>query len=136
MLFSEKLHTYLWFLCYFYSYCNRTMSEDASIQYEMILPQNIDYLIFRHEIREDCGTAKPLKRVLTSQLTAAATASSAASSDDETAVEATEGAVDRTTLTANLTATLFPVLIEIYSASAGPGVKHAALQVRDYTPLH
>ena len=109
------------------------MSEDASIQYEMILSQNIKYLIFRHEIREDCGTAKPLKRVLTSQLTAAATASSAASSDDETAVEATEGAVDRTTLTANLTATLFPVLIEIYSASAGPGVKHAALQVCDIT---
>ncbi len=92
------------------------------------------FISFRHEIREDCGTAKPLKRVLTSQLTAAAaSASSAASSDDETAVEATEGgAVDRTTLTANLTATLFPVLIEIYSASAGPGVKHAALQVRDY----
>ena len=108
------------------------MSEDASSQYEIILSQNIKYLFFRHEIREDCGTAKPLKRVLTSQLTAAAaTASSAASSDDETAVEATEGAVDRTTLTANLTATLFPVLIEIYSASAGPGVKHAALQVRD-----
>ncbi len=90
--------------------------------------------MFRHEIREDCGTAKPLKRVLTSQLTgsaAAATAAAASTSDDETAVEATEGAVDRTTLTANLTATLFPVLIEIYSASAGPGVKHAALQVSD-----
>ena len=36
---------------------------------------------------------------------------------------------DRSQLTAQLTETLFPVLIEIYSASAGPGVKHASLQV-------
>ena len=29
------------------------------------------YLLFgRHEIREDCGTARPLKRILTSQLSA------------------------------------------------------------------
>ena len=81
-----------------------------------------------HEIREDCGTAKPLKRVLTSQLTASG-ATTAAVAVEEAAEEAKEGAVDKTTLTAQLTATLFPVLIEIYSASAGPGVKHAALQV-------
>jgi len=73
-------------------------------------------LVNRHEIREDCGTAKPLKRILTSQLNN--------QQEGEEAVEVD----DRKQLTANLTETLFPVLIEIYSASAGPGVKHASLQ--------
>ena len=31
---------------------------------------NIKHNFFRHEIREECGTAKPLKRILTSQLSA------------------------------------------------------------------
>ena len=34
----------------------------------------------------------------------------------------------RSQLTAQLTKILFPVLLEVYSASAGPGVRHAALQ--------
>jgi len=122
---------------YGYNDCRTIEAAFLAGESEVVLNSAARYLnlnlVNMHEIREDCGTAKPLKRVLTSQLTgaaAAATAAAAAStSDDETAVEATEGgAVDRTTLTANLTATLFPVLIEIYSASAGPGVKHAALQ--------
>ncbi|XP_023345840.1 E3 ubiquitin-protein ligase TRIP12 [Eurytemora carolleeae] len=73
-------------------------------------------LVNRHEIREECGTAKPLKRILTSQLSAV--------QDGEVAAEVE----DRKQLTAQLTKTLFPVLIEIYSASAGPGVRHSALQ--------
>jgi len=72
-------------------------------------------LVNRHEIREDCGTARPLKRILTSQLSAL--------QDGEVAAEVEE----RNQLTANLTKILFPVLIEIYSASAGPGVRHASL---------
>ena len=35
---------------------------------------------------------------------------------------------ERKRLAAELTTILFPVLLEIYSASAGPGVRHAALQ--------
>jgi len=73
-------------------------------------------LVNRHEIREDCGTARPLKRILTSQLTAV--------QDGEVASDVE----DRKQMTAKLTKTLFPVLIEIYSASAGPGVRHASLQ--------
>jgi E3 ubiquitin-protein ligase TRIP12 len=73
-------------------------------------------LVNRHEIREECGTAKPLKRILTSQLCTV--------QDGEVAAELE----DRKQLTAQLTKTLFPVLIEIYSASAGPGVRHSALQ--------
>lgn len=34
----------------------------------------------------------------------------------------------RVALAAQLTTILFPVLLELYSASAGPGVRHAALQ--------
>ena len=41
-------------------------------------------------------------------------------------VEGEDG--ERKRLAAELTTILFPVLLEIYSASAGPGVRHAALQ--------
>merc|ERR1719308_24543 len=72
-------------------------------------------LTSRHEIREESGTARPIQRLLTSQLSGAST--------DHTPEEE-----QRKQLAAELTKILFPVLLEIYSASAGPGVRHAALQ--------
>ena len=70
-------------------------------------------LTSKHEIREESGTARPVQRLLTSQLSA------------ETGSAETE---QRQELAAELTRILFPVLLEIYSASAGPGVRQAALQ--------
>ena len=70
-------------------------------------------LTSRHEIREESGTARPVQRLLTSQLGGAAV-----EGEDE----------EKARLAAELTRILFPVLLEIYSASAGPGVRHAALQ--------
>ena len=69
-----------------------------------------------HHCREESGTARPVQRLLTSQLTAAGGADLSAESDQ------------RQELAAELTRILFPVLLEIYSASAGPGVRQAALQ--------
>jgi E3 ubiquitin-protein ligase TRIP12 len=121
---------------YGYNDCRTIEAAFLAGETEVVLNSAARYLTLNlvnmHEIREDCGTAKPLKRVLTSQLTAASTTTATstattAAEEEEPAVEATE-AVDIIQLTAQLTATLFPVLIEIYSASAGPGVKHAALQ--------
>ena len=65
--------------------------------------------------REESGTARPVQRLLTSQLSAAG-----GDLDGETD--------QRQELAAELTRILFPVLLEIYSASAGPGVRQAALQ--------
>ena len=65
--------------------------------------------------REESGTARPVQRLLTSQL-------SAAGGDLSAETE------QRQELAAELTRILFPVLLEIYSASAGPGVRQAALQ--------
>ena len=76
-------------------------------------------LTSRHEIREDSGTARPVQRLLTSQLTADTAPDTKDSADKEET---------RKQLAAELTRILFPVLLEIYSASAGPGVRHAALQ--------
>ena len=73
------------------------------------------YLTSRHEIREESGTARPIQRLLTSQLSG-------------TCVESNPEEEQRKQLAAELTKILFPVLLEIYSASAGPGVRHAALQ--------
>ena len=64
-------------------------------------------------MREESGTARPVQRLLTSQLSAE--------------VGYTESE-QRQELAAELTRILFPVLLEIYSASAGPGVRQAALQ--------
>eukprot|EP00092_Neocalanus_flemingeri_P014477 GFUD01015622.1.p1 GENE.GFUD01015622.1~~GFUD01015622.1.p1 ORF type:complete len:1754 (-),score=538.42 GFUD01015622.1:509-5770(-) len=72
-------------------------------------------LTSRHEIREESGTARPIQRLLTSQLSG-------------TCVEASPEEEQRKQLAAELAKILFPVLLEIYSASAGPGVRHAALQ--------
>lgn len=70
-------------------------------------------LTSRHEIREESGTARPVQRLLTSQLYGAC-----GEPEDSVAKE----------LAAELARILLPVLLEIYSASAGPGVRHAALQ--------
>ena len=69
--------------------------------------------MFRY--REENGTARPVQRLLTSQL-------GAGGGDQEAESD------QRQELAAELTRILFPVLLEIYSASAGPGVRQAALQ--------
>ena len=76
-------------------------------------------LTSKHEIREESGTARPVQRLLTSQL-------SGGEASKEDVVDGKEET--RGKLSAELTRILFPVLLEIYSASAGPGVRHAALQ--------
>ena len=78
-------------------------------------------LTSRHEIREESGTARPVQRLLTSQLTQA-------TSDAVDSGEAEDKEETRRKLAAELTRILFPVLLEIYSATAGPGVRLAALQ--------
>ena len=83
-------------------------------------------LTTRHEIREESGSARPVQRLLTSQLNTAAADHEEV--DGVEGVEAeTEKAESRRQLSSELTRILFPVLLEIYSASAGPGVRHAAL---------
>ena len=62
-------------------------------------------LISRHDIREESGTAKPVKRLLTSQLGQAAS--------DAVDGEAGDKEETRRKLAAELTRILFPVLIEI-----------------------
>ena len=68
-----------------------------------------------HEIREDSGTARPIQRQLTSQL-----------QQNESSESSTNE--DHLELIANLTKLLLPVLLEVYSNSAGPGVRHNCIQ--------
>ena len=81
-----------------------------------------------HEIREDSGTARPIQRQLTSQLQ-----QNSGSNENEINEEHLE-------LTAQLTKLLLPVLLEVYSNSAGPGVRHnciqALLRMVQHTPDH
>ena len=69
-----------------------------------------------HEIREDSGTARPIQRQLTSQL-----------QQNESCAEASTSE-EHLELIANLTKLLLPVLLEVYSNSAGPGVRHNCIQ--------
>ena len=81
-----------------------------------------------HEIREDSGTARPIQRQLTSQL------------QQNSGVNENEINEEHLELTAELTKLLLPVLLEVYSNSAGPGVRHnciqALLRMIQHTPDH
>ncbi len=81
-----------------------------------------------HEIREDSGTARPIQRKLTSQL------QTESESDEEKAKRD-----EHLELTAGLAKQLLPVLLEVYSTSAGPGVRHnciqALLRMVHHTPV-
>lgn len=66
-----------------------------------------------HEIREDSGLARPIQRKLTSQLQQS---------------ENQEINSEHLKLTEELTQLLLPVLLEVYSNSAGPGVRHNCIQ--------
>jgi E3 ubiquitin-protein ligase TRIP12 len=70
-----------------------------------------------HEIREDSGTARPIQRKLTSQL----------QSETESAEDKAKH-TEHLELSAELTKLLLPVLLEVYSNSAGPGVRHNCIQ--------
>eukprot|EP00095_Tigriopus_kingsejongensis_P008879 maker-scaffold15_size728074-snap-gene-6.27 protein:Tk08879 transcript:maker-scaffold15_size728074-snap-gene-6.27-mRNA-1 annotation:"e3 ubiquitin-protein ligase trip12 isoform x2" len=70
-----------------------------------------------HEIREENGTARPIQRKLTSQLQA----------DVETQ-EKTNKRMRHLALTEDLTKELLPILLEVYSTSAGPGVRQSCIQ--------
>ena len=70
-----------------------------------------------HEIKEDSGTARPIQRKLTSQL----------QTETETEEEKMKKK-EHLDLTADLTRSLLPVLLEVYSNSAGPGVRHNCIQ--------
>ena len=72
-----------------------------------------------HEIREDSGTARPIQRKLTSQLQV----------DGAVEAEVKGKLEEHLKLTENLTKMLLPVLLEVYSNSAGPGVRHSCIQV-------
>ena len=72
-----------------------------------------------HEIREDSGTARPIQRKLTSQLQV----------DGVVEADAKVKIEEHLKLTENLTKMLLPVLLEVYSNSAGPGVRHSCIQV-------
>lgn len=76
-------------------------------------------LFFIH-FREENGTARPIQRKLTSQLQPECDAS-----------ESEEKLAKRNKhleLTANVTKELLPILLEVYSTSAGPGVRHSCIQ--------
>ena len=85
-----------------------------------------------HEIREDSGTARPIQRKLTSQLQQSSGVSSAAATDisksESNAEKAKKEHEEHLRLTAGLTRLLLPVLLEVYSTSAGPGVRHSCIQ--------
>merc|ERR1719367_2060292 len=86
-----------------------------------------------HEIREDSGTARPIQRKLTSQLQQSSSGiSNSAASDISKAELCMEQAKkeheEHLRLTADLTRLLLPVLLEVYSTSAGPGVRHSCIQ--------
>lgn len=86
-----------------------------------------------HEIREDSGTARPIQRKLTSQLQQSSSGiSNSAVSDlsksDLVAENARKEHEEHLKMTADLTRLLLPVLLEVYSTSAGPGVRHSCIQ--------
>lgn len=70
-----------------------------------------------HEIREENGTARPIQRKLTSQL-----------QNDLETDEKKAQRLKHLALTSELTKELLPVLLEVYSTSAGPGVKQSCIQ--------
>ena len=70
-----------------------------------------------HEIREDSGTARPIQRKLTSQL-----------QNETESLEEKQKLQEHLELTAELTKLLLPVLLEVYSNSAGPGVSRIFLK--------
>ncbi len=72
-----------------------------------------------HEIREESGTARPIQRKLTSQLQAG---------EAEESEEKKEKRLRHLELSAQLTKELLPILLEVYSTSAGPGVRHSCIQ--------
>ena len=84
-----------------------------------------------HEIREDSGTARPIQRKLTSQLQQSSGISNSAVSDlskSDSNVDKVKEHEEHLRLTADLTRLLLPVLLEVYSTSAGPGVRHSCIQ--------
>ena len=86
-----------------------------------------------HEIREDSGTARPIQRKLTSQLQQSSSGISNSAVSDITKSEpgmeqAKQEHEEHLRLTADLTRLLLPVLLEVYSTSAGPGVRHSCIQ--------
>ena len=86
-----------------------------------------------HEIREDSGTARPIQRKLTSQLQQSSSGMSNSavtdlSKSESSAEKAKKEHDEHLRLTADLTRLLLPVLLEVYSTSAGPGVRHSCIQ--------
>ena len=63
------------------------------------------------------GTARPIQRKLTSQL-----------QTETESEEEKQKKQEHLDLTADLTQSLLPVLLEVYSNSAGPGVRHNCIQ--------
>lgn len=74
-------------------------------------------------IREENGTARPIQRKLMSQLSAEA-GEGGAESEEKKAKRARH-----LELTNELTKDMLPVLLAVYSTSAGPGVRHSCIQV-------
>ena len=86
-----------------------------------------------HEIREDSGTARPIQRKLTSQLQQSSiglnsTVASDVSNTELIAENAKKEHTEHLRMTSDLTRLLLPVLLEVYSTSAGPGVRHSCIQ--------
>ena len=76
-------------------------------------------------LREENGTARPIQRKLMSQLSAeAGEAGGAVESDEKKAKRARH-----LELTSELTRDMLPVLLAVYSTSAGPGIRHSCIQV-------
>ena len=86
-------------------------------------PTNLN-LKSMHEIIEEKGTARPIQRRLTSQLTSPSSASSAEVDDEDE-----EKRRKHFEAAAKVTKELLPVLLEVYATSAGPGVRHNCIQV-------
>ena len=78
-----------------------------------------------HEIREENGTARPIQRKLMSQLSAEAAGAEGGESEEKKAKRARH-----LELTNVLTKDMLPVLLAVYSTSAGPGVRHSCIQAR------
>ena len=80
--------------------------------------------VYVNNLREENGTARPIQRKLMSQLSAEAGEAGAVESEEKKAKRARH-----LELTSELTRDMLPVLLAVYSTSAGPEVRHSCIQV-------
>ncbi|XP_040569275.1 E3 ubiquitin-protein ligase TRIP12 [Lepeophtheirus salmonis] len=110
---------------YGYNDCRVIEAAHVAGEEEVTLASNGNTFVLNlnsmHEIKEESGTARPIQRKFTSQLQ---------NEHESDQVIATKLKIEHLDLTSDLTRQLFPVLLDVYSTSAGPGVRHSCIQAK------